>query len=73
METEEEIKRSIENKLCELVGYVNRDYGSPGKKELLGEIDNKLKFYIENCEDKNLQTLLLLNEFIAGIMAGFRR
>jgi len=69
----EEIKKDIEEKLCELVSYVSREYASPIKKELLLEIDKKLKFYLENCEDKDLQTLLLLNEFISGIMVGFRR
>jgi len=74
MENEiEEIKKEIENNLCKLVSYVNRDYASPIKKDLLLEIDKKLKFYIENCENKDLQILLLLNEFVAGIMVGFRR
>lgn len=69
----EEIKEDIEQKLAQLVQFYNRDYASPIKKDLLIEIDKKLKFYIENCVDKNLGILLLLNEYIEGIMVGFRR
>jgi len=69
----ERIKKGIENNLCLLVSHVSRDYAKPIKEEMLREVDNKIRFYLNNCENKELQTLLLLNEFLAGIMVGFRR
>jgi hypothetical protein len=68
-----ELKQSIEDKLSQLVNYYNWDYAKPIKENLLKEIDVKLKGYLENCDDKNLGILLLLNEFISGVLVGFRR
>lgn len=70
METIEEIKQKIEEQLSELVNYVNKDYGSPIKRDLLKEIEKKIKFYLGTVEDKELQ-LLLLHEFISGMLVGF--
>ena len=67
----EEIKEDIEKKLESLVNYINKDYASPRKEILLEEINKKLQSYLEKADDKNLQILLLLNEFISGILTGF--
>ena len=73
MEELDKIKKNIEDNLCKLVSYVNRDYAKPLKEDLLNLIDIKLKGYIANSDNKELTSLILLNEFLSGIMIGFRR